>query len=454
MSYNTIPENSVTPGESEMVEDQTGRPAPTSSPGRFPTRMQASGQDDPIPEIDVVGATYKMSNLPPVFKGSANEDVRAWLTKVEGFCRINNIKDRKKVDLVEYLLEGTAMIYLYDTDISLREQFDQIKELLLERFDDPSLAWIREQTLFERKQGPKESVQSYTDDFTRLCYLLGVSVEDRVNLYINNMTRPVKVWVLGKMPSSFNDAFQEARLKELLTPLESTEESSKPKPEIKSLDTQTSQMRAEIEALKRRLQEVTSNRPVNNNFQNRSPQGGKNLRATTGAPICGYCNKLNHTYANCRERLKKNIVCYACGYPGHVRSQCGSGQQNRSPGRFYTPRYGQPRMNRPPQQPMHGYNNYSSAGLQRFPQSPNYHYTGGINELYMSRPTEICLQPVGLGITVAQPAARSAMLPSNVIQAPQPAILARDQDHTAPATQHTVNPGLVSHPGNELSPMV
>ena len=252
---------------------------PTNAPQTTP--MSAHNDQLEIPYIAPAAPLFK-TNAPSPFSGNEGQNIREWVDKIRSFMDIQSVPQAndKRVQIVKYFLHGPAYTFFNDTPLLERDTFDKTITLLINKYDNENMKWLKEQTLAQLTQSG--SVQNYINTFNQLASSLDKPVESRLFSFINGLTQEIKHHVLSHRPQTMQDAEHQALLKESLISTTTV-----PKPEVNVLATDI--VMKELAEIKRDMA----------GFQKQLSENGRTHTAYAQTPSqrqysCQYCSRNNH----------------------------------------------------------------------------------------------------------------------------------------------------------------
>ena len=165
------------------------------------------------------------------FSGYESQDVDRWLKKFAN--RLQSTSHAldpcsKAADLANHL-SGPAETFYFSLDEDVRSNYDKLVDALRERYSSDDFKWRLRQQLSSRKQGAKESLDSYIEFINTTCQRLGVSKADQLHFFVQGLKDDIKREILMHKPEDYQTAENLARLKVSVdrTVAESSQESIK-----------------------------------------------------------------------------------------------------------------------------------------------------------------------------------------------------------------------------------
>ena len=98
----------------------------------------------------------------------------------------------------------------------MRANLDQLQEALRDAFVSPQ-QFLRRQELNNRTQGPFESLETYLDDIDARASRLQLTDAETMPFFVQGLRQELKEHVILKLPNSYAEAVDAARLKNSLT---------------------------------------------------------------------------------------------------------------------------------------------------------------------------------------------------------------------------------------------
>ena len=296
------------------------------------------------------------SARPPTFHGDGVENVDQFLASFTRHADFFNWSSAKRFQALTLSLVGPANIWFTSLDPSSYTSFDDLSRLLREQFNSPASLWLARQQLNQRKMSHNESVASYSADIRRQCQLLRIPKSEWTHIYVTGLRPDIRSHLVLQQPSSFEEAEQQATLKEAVAqpepsgnsadqlaqallarmqakPVNSSPQSHTVAAVTTSTDSQS--LHDVITELRDAVRELSSNARQsrnrgnryngrNNNYNNRQ----RNRRTQDGSPICNTCNRPGHMSYNC-PTLATGLPAPDPRIP--QGSQANQGRQNQQP---------------------------------------------------------------------------------------------------------------------------
>ncbi len=271
---------------------------------------------------------------PEPFFGKEYESGREWLRRFDSYCisggfdphRIQpgtNVDGVFRAGMIS-LLNGAAAVWLDSLPIEERNSYRALRAAFEKRWVLPYLTGTRlseETKLASRVMADGETVESVYQDLAAQCHKMGKGEQDLMIHFVRALRPDIQDRVATGCPRDMRQAYEmaqaaEARLRVL--------------PMAPSLTAMAEQnphfaaMQKEISDLKTRQEQLNQER---------------------SRPVCGYCQKIGHSQAECRtykrdrEQMNQKSagqqkpkpstssgtfggLCYNCGQRGHLKRDC------------------------------------------------------------------------------------------------------------------------------------
>jgi hypothetical protein len=153
----------------------------------------------------------------PTFKGDDSEDVHDFIntyTRAAEMCGWTKEKQAKALPLY---LKGSASVWFNSLPNKNTLNLDEMTTALVDQFSSGASEWRLQQMLNEREQRESETVSAYTTDIRQQCNRLGISLDAFLHHYIRGLKQDIKEYVGLQRPSTFKEAENLAKLKEVLS---------------------------------------------------------------------------------------------------------------------------------------------------------------------------------------------------------------------------------------------
>ena len=237
-------------------------------------------------------------------KFSGTENPISFLDKFEIYAAHCKKSHRQKLTMLPCYFEGVALTWYKELPEDTKQDFSDLKEAFLLRFNNPSLKWVKQQKIMDREQRKNESVDDYLNDMHILCSNLEKNPEERMNLFLKGLIQPIRNFVIGKEPKSVSDVESWARLGDQLG--------------LGQTDTVAEMLLQETVNLRAEINELNTQR------QSTFQPWGRAARTTDGQIVCSNCKSVGHHRQSCHLIRSNNNSrrCYYCGSPHHFINNC------------------------------------------------------------------------------------------------------------------------------------
>lgn len=261
-----------------------------------------------------LGETSKFK-LPP-FRGEKNQNIESYIDKYNQFCENNGKNDFYKIENFKMNLDGRAYL-LYDSMTEdVKNNWGLLTEKLKQYFAPVQLPPVQAyEHLHALKMKSSETVQSFFERIIEATKNLDVPESQNMAVFIANMPKHIKEWLIIQDPQTLGDALTMAKQRELIGAPEEDKDMKKLLTEILGkLKVKEDGKKADLAAMEKTQ--------------------GKQRQIDE---LCGYCGKPGHTMSNCYQFLNSQshlsselaqqeagIQCQMCGIQGHAMIDCES----------------------------------------------------------------------------------------------------------------------------------
>lgn len=108
--------------------------------------------------------TARTQLLPPEFSGKLMENPNKFLTHFDRYAQFAGHDNAGKTNLIPLLLKSKAANWYSTLDPAIKNDWQQLRPAITQKFGPQNLGQIRETQLLDRKQGKTETVSAYTQD--------------------------------------------------------------------------------------------------------------------------------------------------------------------------------------------------------------------------------------------------------------------------------------------------
>jgi len=313
-----------------------------------------SGGSQGNPGKRAADAMQDMSVAPAAFHGGPAEDAMSWGQTFERYVMFRGMGNKQAAHLFPLLLRDVALSWYNDTFPNAKDA-EAITEVLVKfkkRFGlNESARWKHRGEVWQRRQGPNESVASFVSDMQRKAALLEMDAKELQDAVIQGFRPEIRTFVVQREPKSLGQVYNTALL------AESTVESSSA--QIAGQLERSVNLMKKLEA---RLQATSIAYSDYGDNENRSDD------RSSGNPIAIRSrpwSRPRSTTGNTERRLRSFS-------PGPVRRSPGSDRygQGRAPARRLGTPFGQPtfrQFNQP----------FNNSGWRQ--NNFNFNRSGGFN---------------------------------------------------------------------------
>ena len=149
------------------------------------------------------------------FSGLESQDIDGWLQKFQNPFESGG-HGHNSASMATHLashLSGPAETFYFSLAPETRRYIDELTASLKNRFSSEDVKWRLRQSLSVRKQGGKESLDSYIEFINSTCQKLGVFKEDQLHFFVNGLHDEIKREVLMHKPLDYQSPENLARFK-------------------------------------------------------------------------------------------------------------------------------------------------------------------------------------------------------------------------------------------------
>ena len=215
---------------------------------------------------DEVNMAEERTLLPNPFRGAPDEDASEFWRRLENYCTYKGHDAANKLRLAKAMLVESSCDWLENLPDEKKNSFQNLETAFKERYVKPSILRYRSaREIFDRKQAPDESVESYVNRLQSLNKKVDVGQETLLYAFLSGLKPPIASFVMGKNPANFPEAVDAARIAEFST----VEGSSK---SDQQLFDQMSEVRRDIQRLAQRYDSMSLTASVQSDGDKRTPE--------------------------------------------------------------------------------------------------------------------------------------------------------------------------------------
>jgi hypothetical protein len=165
---------------------------------------------------------------PPKFTGKKGEQIKQFFSRFEKYIQHHEVAQVERVTCLGLMLENDALEY-YDNliDENNDQEYEDIKDCLILRFDDERIRLVIRSKLHSRKLKVGESITEYYSEMQKEGAKITLSDEDFLFIFLNGLPKNIKQHVALQNPENTMAAFRIAKNFEQIRMLEDDSTDSK-----------------------------------------------------------------------------------------------------------------------------------------------------------------------------------------------------------------------------------
>lgn len=220
----------------------------------------AQNTDSSLQYIKQKQAVMPSISAIPSFSGTITENVTRFVTRLDQYASFSGLDDTGKTKLLPLALTSRAKIWYEAQPGETRNKWENITKAMKEKYGPQSIGMIEESKLLERKQGPSESVQSYSTDMFARLDLLDLTDTQKVKIYIRGLQPYYHFFTVMKEVNSLEEAEKLALQAESVRGIQKQEqyESSLEVQKLLALQTKAQPESSDLTSVKEAIQSLTS----------------------------------------------------------------------------------------------------------------------------------------------------------------------------------------------------
>ena len=232
---------------------------------------------------------------PLMFGGTINQNPREWLRKFEAYTTLNKTDDKEKIITFGSLLDRSARCWFENLSDDIKKSWDTLKQSFEETYFN-SNTWVNSQRIENRKLLNGESCTNYVNDMIELAQLTGLQEAELCKAILRGLPDSIKFQVVAHCPKSLDETIQRILLSESMN-------NSRQQEAMCSLEDRvvSTKMDNFVNKLSSSLKEIER---CMNTFQQSLDNSARTMNPQT-VPRCGFCNKQNHTEADCYLKMNR-----------------------------------------------------------------------------------------------------------------------------------------------------
>eukprot|EP00112_Aurelia_sp_Birch-Aquarium-sp1_P024200 Seg753.4 transcript_id=Seg753.4/GoldUCD/mRNA.D3Y31 product="hypothetical protein" protein_id=Seg753.4/GoldUCD/D3Y31 len=279
----------------------------------------------------------KFVSNPNRFYGKMGDDFEKWLREFERCARANHWSNERLVEILPSLLRDRASDIWEELPNSAKEDYEQLTSALSQQFMPQEARRLYYGDLYTRRQGESESVDEFSRSIqilTRRAYAdMPATHQDTLmrEHFISGLRKSIQRLLNLKDPETFSEAVRVAKGIEYNDEyvdgkapwLKATEYAppapANSAPTVHMMQQGPPSLESRLEKIEKMLDRMQMSRgnadevyQERGRYSQRGTHGrggysqlsGRNLRASTGQPICNQCSKVGHYKRECPETKK------------------------------------------------------------------------------------------------------------------------------------------------------
>ena len=148
------------------------------------------------------------------FSGSDNtESVSEFLFRFNHISKLNGYSDDDKLNVLPLILTGPAQTVYRNLTPTQLQSPDEILNQLVKRFNPESLRICKKAELFSTKMGENENLEQFIENLLTKSKEINLNDSDVLSIFLNNVTNPIKAFIMTNQPAALSKALSMARLK-------------------------------------------------------------------------------------------------------------------------------------------------------------------------------------------------------------------------------------------------
>ena len=249
------------------------------------------------------------------FRGIHAEDVNLFIQKFKHYISYMSLSDKEACDLLPLLLRDRAVFWYHELDQKDKESWETLQKALIKKYGPESKGFFQQASIYERTQGPHESVECYSTDMQNRFALAGITGEEKAKVYTRGLRVDIRTYVIDKGAKTFETAEQDALRCEMLEKMrQGTQQVNAFQLPIQSADPPThytrpntfnqnpdnktiNELAKSVKTMEKKFTELINTNQyiprINRQQQSNTP------RDSLGRPRCMKCNRIGHYTNSC-----------------------------------------------------------------------------------------------------------------------------------------------------------
>ena len=161
------------------------------------------------------GPVLNNAVMPKPYNGLEGEDFDTWFRRYDIYYCLLGYSNELKCKIFPLYMIQRAEVFYHDLECSITGDYHSLVSAFKTQFSGKPSFFI-EAELLARRQGPEESIHSYSTAIHALCAKLAINSKDRLFNFIRGLKPSFQRFVLSKQVSDVYEAEEKAKLYECI----------------------------------------------------------------------------------------------------------------------------------------------------------------------------------------------------------------------------------------------